>query len=713
MSVTLTQQANDRNTRDGGAATGLRVDAEAGPGGSHLSVGLSPSLAVVHVRCLLRRDTFSGQGVIASLDDQAARPVLAIEYHSDPQQIRLLDGSAASLAESALSQAPWHHVEVGYDSGSGLATLWVDGVEAGQAGVPSPIDPLGRCRVGLPAKHHEAVGGFELDEWVITDAYVGVDTWSPGSSDLADPARWLVVFNHTSAQSVAFAEAYRVRRGPPSGHLLGLDLPTTERITTPQFNALLGGVDAYLDANGLAQRVHGVVLSYGVPGFVDDGDGEPVEPVAALLQSPATPPQPTVNPLYADALPPRPSPGELAGLRLVASLDAPTLTDALAMLDRADALGQTQPLPTGDGTLWFDPYLSDAASAQPPTQQLVNWGLGDDRQALRLPIAWSRDPASGDTSFVAFDVVERDGFFFGWSQASPPPGFFAEPAGSRVACFQFNIAENQADTVRDASANNWITAPIEAGYAAAIASSRFTSYDHVPAARPFFEALRRGWTLAEAFLLSRRIVGTGFFMVGDPLLTVRLPRAGWDVYGPASPADGHPPSPSERLPITQTTWSPPVDASDPAAMRRFTVQRHGEDELELANTAVVRAERTEAGWIGASASLAWPPATAWRPSRVEGGLELFALWRTAPGAEVIDAVEVDRKDENFALTPESSVPVEATADRAVVTVPPPAMRSRYRVRLLVAGETRAASAWSRWVEPTPAPDHTLTLLETA
>ncbi len=53
-----------------------------------------------------------------------------------------------------------------------------------------------------------------------------------------------------------------------------------------------------------------------------------------------------------------------------------------------------------------------------------------------------------------------------------------------------------------------------------------------PYARPFFDALRQGWTLAEAWFVALPLVRNTLFLTGDPLMTVAIPREGWDIWGP-------------------------------------------------------------------------------------------------------------------------------------------------------------------------------------
>ena len=519
-----------------------------------------------------------------------------------------------------------------------------------------------------------------------------------------NPARWLVVFNASDADSVAVAEDYRLRRGVPEVNMLGLDLPAEEVITAAQYEALAQGVNDHLAGEGLADTVMGIVLSYGVPSFVKTQPGEPIESVAAWLQSPDPTPQPTANHVASSALPARPEPSDLAGLRMTATLDAPTPSLARSLLDRAAALAEPGTMHAGNAELWFDPFVSDSPSAEGETLRLVDWGMSLDRQWLRVPIRWSRDPDAGDFSFAAFSSVSRDGFFFGWSEPQPPAGFFEVSDAARAVSCQFLPNAATAETLRDAAANNWITAPLAAGYAAAIASSRVTSYGHAPFARSFFEALRVGWTLGEALLVSMPILADGFFLVGDPLLTCAMPREGWDIFGPVASLDRIEPStPAIRLPANARSWAMPAasgggngDGNGIASV--FAVHRtEGAGVTNLATLPVVAGD---GGWAEARVALLWPRGESWRPRVEAARLEFLVMWRSRDASRVPMIAVLEREASGDASPAvEASLEVSAETSRLVAHVDTPAERSRYRWSLRDAdGVETAASAWSAWLD---------------
>ncbi|MFW6336188.1 MAG: hypothetical protein ACOC3G_03575 [Phycisphaeraceae bacterium] len=528
-----------------------------------------------------------------------------------------------------------------------------------------------------------------------------------------NPSRWLVVFNAGDADSVAVAEDYRLRRGVPEANMLGLDLPGDEVITATQYEALSQGVSDHLAAEGLTDKIVGIVLSYATPSFVQTLPGEPLESVAAWLQSSDPVPQPTANPLASQAMPARPEPGDLAGLRMTATLDAPTPSTAISLLDRAAGLSEPGALDADNAELWFDPFVSDSPSAEGETLRLVEWGTSLDRQSLRVPIHWSRDPDAGDFSFASFPSISADGFFFGWSEPQPPAGFFESSEAARAVCYQFLPHEATAETLRDSQANNWITAPLAGGYAAAVASSRPTSYGHAPFARSFFEALRIGWTLGEALLVSMPMLADGFFLVGDPLMTCAMPREGWDVFGPVASLDRmEPDAPTIRLPANATAW--PVPAAGGATSDSvFGVQRSGKGAMTNLASLPVRAAEGE--WTESFGVLLWPSETVWRPRGVDGRLEFFVWCRIRDGSPTPMRAVLEREAAgDGSRVEEVSLLLPPTSGRLVTRLDPPSQTSRYRWSVRDAtGVERAVSLWSTWLEGTSSGSIPLTLLESA
>jgi len=139
--------------------------------------------------------------------------------------------------------------------------------------------------------------------------------------------------------------------------------------------------------------------------------------------------------------------------------------------------------------------------------------------------------------------------------------------------------------------------------------------------RPFFAALRAGWTLAEAWLLALPVLRDGLYLVGDPLLTVPLPRAGWDVFGPLDAlTDFDGAAPTHRLRRDERSLDLLAHGDG------FYVVRHvdafGRPDHALTAVPVLRdgAQRVTPPLLPA-----WPSAPGWPLLRSVGGLRARAV----------------------------------------------------------------------------------------
>jgi len=336
------------------------------------------------------------------------------------------------------------------------------------------------------------------------------------------PCRWLVVFNAADTDSVAWAEHYRLQHDVPLANLCGLDLPMGEAITASQCDDLVEAVEQFVADNGLADRIMGVLLGHGVPGRYTRAGGI-VDPVANALQRRDGGAGETINPLAMFGGATRPTMSNLAGDWITARIDGPTLADSVALVDRATAIASADALDSSAATLFVD-FESGGGVYAALEAALRDWASSLDRQATRLPMITSDEQP--------IDAVANDGFVWAFGSDEPGASMFGGPAGSRVMCVPLVDAAATGLTLRDPEDVGWARRAMAAGYAAASATTRATSPSGLPIARSFFNALRAGWSLGEAWHVASPLLRAGCVLVGDPLMTVPLPRAGWNVYGP-------------------------------------------------------------------------------------------------------------------------------------------------------------------------------------
>ena len=706
MGVMLTQ-SGDAAFGDRGEV-GMRATLEAGGDGAFVAQTLGAARDRVHVRVAVRGKEASGGAVwiAGGLDgDQIGR--WHLDHDTDAKLVRLVVVGEHVL-EAGVGERDWHVVEVKVDASAGEAALWVDGLLRDELSADLSSAVTAYAWLGAVFKDTALTGVIDLDEWAIGESYIGPVVVAPTSEHANDPSRWLVVYNASVAGPVAgawdWAEAYRAARGVPYANLLGLELPTAEVIDAAQYAALAEAVNDYLAQTGLGNQVMGVLLGHGVPGYVDfHGWGDAfLDPVPALMHVPATDSLPASNHLAADAVPARPTFGDMFGWRMTARMDGATVAASTALIERADGvmaagLGEAG---AGEARLWFDPFVSGGPVVQWNVAQMLDWWQSIDRQRTRLAGELSGEVDEPE-ELASFDAIAGDGWYWGWGQASVPTAFFDEPAGRRVCCVELTLA-GEARTLRSGGEANWIEAALEAGYASAAASSRAYSASAVPYPRAFFEALRRGWTLGEAWMVAVPMLREGLYLVGDPLMRVAFERGGWDVYGPLHRVtDLREDQPAAmvrsaaRSLVLDEALRPGAGEAGHYVLRR--VDEAGRREAGVQGVRVINDQ-------GAARQLAWMPAWPghrdW-PVRVEGGDAVVrAVWEREVSACGVSAVvlegQIDGAPEVVTIAELTSQPRQRVVE---VRVGLPAVSARYRWRVVSGDGVAEVTAWSAVVRP--------------
>ena len=159
----------------------------------------------------------------------------------------------------------------------------------------------------------------------------------------------------------------------------------------------------------------------------------------------------------------------------------------------------------------------------------------------------------------------------------------------------------------------------------------------------FFEAIRLGWTLAEAWLVCQPFLRSGMQLLGDPLLTLQLPRSGFDIYGPSAGLEAIDlAQPALRLPETGMSVVLSGDLlateDEPALywVRRIDAQGRGDGA-----SASVAVQLVDGLAVEPPALPAWPDAAGWRVHAKASGVEIIALWPTVSTVRGIARVQVE------------------------------------------------------------------------
>ena len=351
------------------------------------------------------------------------------------------------------------------------------------------------------------------------------------------PDSWLVVYNQNKFLSVQWAHWYAQRREIPTRNLFGVAASSSEHLpdlATAQ-SEIMDPVKAYLGDNpDIEENIMGIVVGFGVPLHF----GEPPEipsiggySIESALQdlSNVTPWEMNLdNPHRVPPYGVLPAGGRLTKTTMlpdhymVARLDGPNLASAKSLTMRAQAIESTMGLFSGDARTWYDYtdsampggtwyWLKVAVDSQTADFDEIDW--------------WSFDADTEQTPFDAFRFSTHD--LVGWDDGR----LAGTPAGARILAFDFNSWG--ATTLRSTSDDGarFVPNALAAGYAAAIGATGEPLCCVCPFPDTVLAALRKGWTLGEAFYMANPYDDWMWILVGDPLL--RMPE--WYGFAPPGP----------------------------------------------------------------------------------------------------------------------------------------------------------------------------------
>ncbi len=712
MTVMLTQdRAASFPDRPSAGGTGLRVEFLPGCDGSYLGYNIEGDHDVVHSRFMFRACPSSGSQVtLLEFCGDDGDGISRIIYQ--PDQCRLVCRSRrdGEISYAISAHLHWQSIELKADKPGRSLSLYINGLSCGEIALSESFSPIRSVRLGGLYKDQSASGEYHLDEWVIRGDYIGPVVVPPSSDYADDPSRWIVLYNRDNADSVAWVQYYRDARIVPYANLVGLSLPVDEVITPVAYASLATLVSDYLSMNRLSCQVMGILLGYGVPGYVNVSGR--LEAIGSLLHRDHTGIGPYVNSNAGRVDGDRPDYASLVGDRLTSRIDGPDLSSAIALIDRATDVTAMSCSLTGSSRLYIDPFAGDTSLYRPITSEIISWYRGISCMSLRLPVV-----VSGDLSSYAnadFDDIESDGFLWSLScDADPSTTYFGVSGGARIITVQLHLASSGASTLRASGRSNWIDSPLCSGYAAAAASSREYSASAVPRPGPFFNALRRGWTLGEAWYLSLPVLREGMYLVGDPLMTAVFPREGWNIYGPLSCLDQkRSASPSLILPCEARELLIGDDLR-PAEGKPvyYEVCRMDSDGQSLSPASHIHCV-FEGGSVHRPPLMpAWPDRSGWRVRTYGNEVEFIVLWSEQISEAGIRVIELIGRGIDGSEWQVGSHVTDAHSHYVKLSSVLPSIEACYCWRITGESGVTRTTPWSSPVYPAAGHEHSLTLME--
>lgn len=354
------------------------------------------------------------------------------------------------------------------------------------------------------------------------------------------------IYNINIADSIELAEYYRLKRHLPAENLIGLDMriPTASSCEAPisktEFESTIltplreAISDIEIIGSGQFQCAV-IILGYGTPlAYVEDDDE--IIAIASRLHR--------INFEY-DKKHPNHTYDRRGAWKfydeldsqqvcLTAVLDGPTPEAVKKLIDRSVEVSQ-QLFVTGK--IYVDPYGKKVTSDQLQYQTDILDFVENELPNLGLDLVSTVDE-SDPTLEPTIAYLKNDSFYWGWYNPTYSKDLFLNQNEKRVflynadneAACQIHFLSDDGTPFDENGSDPWcnLAINVEPGYAATAGSisapdeydAGIVGEDSYLRPRPFFEALHRGASLAEAFLFSSPYVNWKIILIGDPLMTV-------------------------------------------------------------------------------------------------------------------------------------------------------------------------------------------------
>ena len=336
------------------------------------------------------------------------------------------------------------------------------------------------------------------------------------------PENVLVLYRDGNADSLDFANYYAALHKLSPSQLIPVPCSGDEILSsyadfqTEIENAVLSALsDPYVAASTKA-----IVVGYGVPGGFRDTDPYTGEAVIAttsrLSRVNFTFTRQSYNPLFNRKVYKDYDSTDAQQVLIASRIDAPSLALAKNIVDNFKKVIRQSNV---NGSFYFD---SDAITNE-YVDALNYFSELDFFENNLLPIlnmnvvkTYHWDEYTDVPTFR----LNNDSFMWGWQSDRAGYTLFKDTNVSRF--FLYNADNDGAYTVRDSDERRWPWLALASGYAATAGAMSDPTTDGYLIPAPFFDALYRGATIGEAFLLAVPFVDWTLGMFGDPLVKVKF-----------------------------------------------------------------------------------------------------------------------------------------------------------------------------------------------
>lgn len=700
-SLAITRNASFPDLRTPNSRCGLNAEIHGEPNGIYLPVTLESETNALCIRFAFNiSNVHHGWTSLLRVTEIYRGEFARVIYDSETAQLEVVAGPNATLSLSPPLALAWHCLELQVDVTNQQLSVELNGIPHPTTLTCYPGTHERILWLGPYATGNDTTGSLQIDEIIIDDQPAGPINVPPQSPYADDPARWLVLYNRNLPDSATWANTYRQRRNVPYANLLAMDAPTDEFISSTEYLSIQQQVANYLDRHGLREQIIGLVVGFGMPGYVQVGAMNFA--VASLLHRLEDLDTSGHNPHAQNAIPEqRLTTQTLDGDLLTARIDAPDMQTAI---DRFTPLTANVDLSSNQQfqpKLYIDPYATPDSSSNwlVETQQ---WLQSDDRQKLRLPV--ENAPLGNDAHTSDFQWLDNDAFYFGFHAGHDAEDLFGNTSTQRLLAVQA-YTDGTPPSLRRTTPQTWAEAALAGGYRAVAASLEINPPSLLPHARPLFESLRRGWTLAEAWYLSLPTLRYAAHLIGDPLMHIDWPQHGWDVFGPLQHMSQiDPEQPRDRLPASSRNFPLEVSQStDTSNTVQYAVLFRDANGHATSFGVSPVLKPHEDNLLPAPLLPHYPDVHAdgsWRPRIRAHRLHLLARWARPLRTCRIQNVELIAETAGQSAIFHRIV-MSPRTDSVSFEISRPAQPTRFRWRLTSPDGVERLTAWSAWTSPIP------------
>lgn len=330
-----------------------------------------------------------------------------------------------------------------------------------------------------------------------------------------------VVFVYRSGDgaSLDIANRYQAIHGLADEQLVGVPCSDVDILNDEdEFNTqVLTPLTTALATSPLSNRtIWVIILGFTVPGgFVEGADI--ISASSRISRINHTFSKKTENYLYNRQIFARYDGDDADFALITARMDGPNSATVINMMNQGDQLSKQVIV---NGKFYIDPYSDRAGpDADRYTDDLVGF-LNSTLGSLNLDVFTTQfiDPYFDSV----LPSVEGDSFVWSWFTDRTTSSFFKVTNTKRA--FFYNADYNAAGLVRSTTEGRWVPLAISAGYSGLAGAMSNPTIDGFLRPKPFFEALRRGATIGEAYIFSVPHVDWTLTFFGDPLVTFDFPK---------------------------------------------------------------------------------------------------------------------------------------------------------------------------------------------